>query len=99
MEVAGQLHEPAALPPGKEPLVSIGQETWWSQSLSGCNGEERNSQTHLGIEPRSSSQEDGENCITNKSIRAIKPRKVRWAGHIARMGGDEKCVQSFDRKT
>jgi len=26
MKVSGQLHAPAALPPGKEPLVSIGQE-------------------------------------------------------------------------
>jgi len=24
MEVSGQLHAPAALPPGKEPLVAIG---------------------------------------------------------------------------
>jgi hypothetical protein len=27
MEVSGQLHAPAALPPGKEPLVPIGFET------------------------------------------------------------------------
>jgi hypothetical protein len=27
--VSGQLHAPAALPPGKEPLVSIGQEAGW----------------------------------------------------------------------
>jgi hypothetical protein len=26
MEVSGQLHAPAALPPGKEPPVSIGKE-------------------------------------------------------------------------
>jgi hypothetical protein len=30
MEVSGQLHAPAALPPGKEPLVSIGQEAGWA---------------------------------------------------------------------
>jgi hypothetical protein len=28
MEVSGQLHAPAALPPGKEPLVPIGWEAW-----------------------------------------------------------------------
>jgi hypothetical protein len=29
MEVSGQLHAPAALPPGKEPLVPIEQEARW----------------------------------------------------------------------
>jgi hypothetical protein len=27
--VSGQLHAPAALPPGKEPLIPIGQKAWW----------------------------------------------------------------------
>jgi hypothetical protein len=44
MEVNGQLHAPAALPPGKEPLVPIGYEAEWSQSRSGRGGEEKNSQ-------------------------------------------------------
>jgi hypothetical protein len=30
MEVSGQLHAPAALPPGKKPLVSIGWEAGWA---------------------------------------------------------------------
>jgi hypothetical protein len=30
MEVNGQLHAPSALLPGKEPLVSIGQEAGWA---------------------------------------------------------------------
>jgi len=30
MEVSGQLHAPAALSPGKEPLVSIVQEAGWA---------------------------------------------------------------------
>jgi hypothetical protein len=25
-------------------------------------------------------------------IRIIKSRRMRWAGHVARMGGKEKCV-------
>jgi hypothetical protein len=28
--VSGQLHAPAALPPGKKPLVPIGQEAEWA---------------------------------------------------------------------
>jgi hypothetical protein len=30
MEVSGQFHAPAALPQGKEPLVSIGKEAGWA---------------------------------------------------------------------
>jgi hypothetical protein len=30
MEVSGQLHAPAALPPGKETLVHIVQEAEWA---------------------------------------------------------------------
>jgi hypothetical protein len=25
-------------------------------------------------------------------IRMIKSRRMRWAGHVARMGGEEECV-------
>jgi hypothetical protein len=30
MEVSGQLHVPAALSPGKEPLLALGEETGWA---------------------------------------------------------------------
>jgi hypothetical protein len=30
MEVSGQLHAPAAFPPGKEPLVPSGEEAGWA---------------------------------------------------------------------
>jgi hypothetical protein len=30
-------------------------------------------------------------------IRIIKLRRMRWAGHVARMG-EEKCVYGFDGK-
>jgi hypothetical protein len=51
MEVSGQLHVPAALPPGKEPPVPIGYEGGWPQSRSGRGGEEKNSKPSPGIEP------------------------------------------------
>jgi hypothetical protein len=47
MEVSGQLYAPAALPPGKEPLVPLSGP----QSRSGGGGEEKNSQPPPGIEP------------------------------------------------
>ena len=31
-------------------------------------------------------------------VRAIKPRRMRWAGHVARMG-EEKCLQGFGGDT
>jgi hypothetical protein len=46
MEVSGQLHAPAVLPPEKEPLVPIGG----SQSRSGRGGEENISQPLSGLE-------------------------------------------------
>jgi hypothetical protein len=31
-------------------------------------------------------------------IRQVKSRRMRWAGHVARMGGGEKLLQSFGGK-
>jgi hypothetical protein len=31
-------------------------------------------------------------------IRQMKSRRMRWAGHVARMGGGEKRVQGFGGK-
>ena len=28
-------------------------------------------------------------------IRMIKTRKMRWAGHVERMAGEERCIQDF----
>jgi hypothetical protein len=41
VEVGGQLHARAALPPGKESLLPIGQEVGGPQSPSGRRGEEK----------------------------------------------------------
>jgi hypothetical protein len=35
MQVSGQLHAPTSLPPGKEPLLPIGQEDGWVHTLNG----------------------------------------------------------------
>ena len=32
-------------------------------------------------------------------IRVIKSRRMRWAGHLARMGGEERCNQGFGGET
>jgi hypothetical protein len=50
MEVNGQLHAPAALPPGKEPLYPLDRRLGGPQSHSGRGGEEKNSQPPPGIE-------------------------------------------------
>jgi len=47
MEVSGQLHAPAVLPPGKELDRRLAEPQNWS----GHGVEEKNSQSPLGIEP------------------------------------------------
>ena len=32
-------------------------------------------------------------------VRVIKSRRMRWAGHVARMGGEERRVQGFRGET
>jgi hypothetical protein len=32
-------------------------------------------------------------------VRVIKSRRMRWAGHVARMGGGERLVQGFGGET
>jgi hypothetical protein len=50
MEVSGQLHAPAALPPGKDPQYALDRRLGGPQSRSGRGGEEKNSQYPPGIE-------------------------------------------------
>jgi hypothetical protein len=55
MGLSGQFHVPAALPPGREPQVSIWEEAGWATSQPGRGNEEKNSQPLPEIESRSSS--------------------------------------------
>jgi hypothetical protein len=49
MGVSGKLHTPAALPPRKEPLITIVRRLGGPQSRSGRGGKEKNSQPPPGI--------------------------------------------------
>jgi hypothetical protein len=51
MDVSGQLHVPAALPPGKEPRYPLDRRLGGLQSRSGRGGEEKNSQPLPGLDP------------------------------------------------
>jgi hypothetical protein len=55
MEVSGQIHDPAALPPGKEHRYPIDRRLGGPQSRSGRGDEEKNSQPLPGLKPRSDS--------------------------------------------
>ena len=37
--------------------------------------------------------------ISSSIFLLLKSRRMRCAGHVARMGGEEKCVQSFGGET
>jgi hypothetical protein len=52
MEVSGQLHAAAALPPRKSPSYPFGRRLGGLQSRFGRGGEEMNSQPPPGIEPQ-----------------------------------------------
>jgi hypothetical protein len=32
-------------------------------------------------------------------VRVIKSRRMRWAGHVACMGGEERLIQGFGAET
>jgi hypothetical protein len=51
MDVSGQLQAPAALTPGREPLVPIGGWVGPRAGLDAVGGEEKNTQPPPGIEP------------------------------------------------
>jgi hypothetical protein len=55
MEVSGQLHAPAALPPGKEPQVPLDRRLDGPQRRSGRRCRREKFTAPPGIEPRSSS--------------------------------------------
>jgi len=33
------------------------------------------------------------------NFQAIKLKRMRWAGHVACMGGEERCIQGFGGET
>jgi hypothetical protein len=51
MEVSGQIHAPAALPPGKQLRYPLDRRLGGPQSQSGPYGEEKNRLLLQGIEP------------------------------------------------
>jgi len=55
MDLSNQLHAPAALTPGEEPLYPLYRRLDGPQSRSGRGEEENNSQPLPAFEPRSSS--------------------------------------------
>ena len=36
---------------------------------------------------------------SSPNILVFKPRRMRWAGHVARMGGEERRIQDFGGET
>jgi hypothetical protein len=52
MEVSVQLHDPVALPPGKEPRYPLDKRLGGLQNRSGHSGEEKNYQPRRESNPR-----------------------------------------------
>jgi hypothetical protein len=74
MEVSDQLHAPAGLPPGKEPLMSLDRRLGGPQNRCGRRNKEQNSQPlPPGIEPWNPDR-------TTRSLVAI-PTELSWLFH------------------
>jgi hypothetical protein len=71
MQVSGQLQAPAALPPGKDPLVSLDRRLGGPQSRSGRGGEEKNSQPRRESNPRTPIVQPVAQCYTDWAITAL----------------------------
>jgi hypothetical protein len=69
MKMSGQLHVPAALPPGKEPLVDpLDRRLSGALSRSGRGGEEKNSKPPPGI---------GDEKVIQNDIRRTRKEETR----------------------
>jgi hypothetical protein len=42
--------------------------------------------------------EKPQNLYSSLNIRMIKSQSMRWAGHVACMGKDEKCIKNVGQK-
>ena len=49
--------------------------------------------------PKSSMKEELKDLYSSPIIQVIKSRRMRREGHVARMGGEEKCLQGFGGET
>jgi hypothetical protein len=32
-------------------------------------------------------------CTPHRNIPVVKSRRIRWAGHVARMGEEDRCIR------
>jgi hypothetical protein len=81
MEVSGQLHAPAALPPGKDPCYSLDRRLGGPQSRSGGGGEERNSQPPPGRER-----------MRIKLYYLVNPNSTPFRMYLVRTGNQRKLI-------
>ena len=91
------------------PVVLYGCETWsltlreerrlWvfeNRVLKSVFGSKRDEVTG---EWRKLHNEDLRDLYSPNIVRVVKSRRMRWAGHVARMGGGERCAQGSSGET
>jgi hypothetical protein len=101
LEVSGQLHVPAALPPGKETPVPIGYEAGWASETdwTTCRGENLSPTGTLTPIPHPASQEPSRllsefvNVIeTNFMLEGYRMKRIEHiSGHVLQ---EEKTLAS-----
>jgi hypothetical protein len=65
--------------------------------LRGIFGPKRDEET--GEWRRLHNEELNDLYSSPNNIRVIESRRMRWAGHVARMGEKERCIQDFGGET
>jgi hypothetical protein len=90
MEVSGQLHEPAALPSGKELLLRMHRRVGGPQSRSGRDDEEKNSQPLPGFE-LSIMQPIAQRCTTELSYINSMEQRPSWEANSHSANQETPC--------
>ncbi|KAJ4441532.1 hypothetical protein ANN_11388 [Periplaneta americana] len=70
----------------KELVVALAEKKLYTEECTGRNGEWEKSSGQKKITGGCT------HCILHRTIRNIKSRRLRWAGHVARMDESRKCV-------
>ena len=81
------------IPRNTIPLLSFKQYVGWGCLRIGCWGEYLGLRgtRDRGIEKLHNEEVSDLYCLPN-IVRVVKSRRIRWAGHVARMGEGERCT-------
>jgi hypothetical protein len=81
------------------PLVLYGCETWCFTLREGCRLRVFENRDEVTGDYRRLHNKELYALYSPDIIRVIKSIRLRWAEHVARIGGEEMCIQGFSGET